>query len=204
MKTLRFQISAVLIIIAGLAVMLPDRSHSALALRPDEMIERIENPEKQLTVDDIASLLIREDSSLLLVDVRPVDQYLSCHIPGAINIPLKDLLKPEYAGYLNEPGRVPVFYSNGNAMATEAWMLASQSGYNTSCIMLGGINEWFRLVMDSEFSGEKISAAENALFETRYRARAFFTQMNSLPDSLKSVFLEVKMKKEAQLTGGCE
>ena len=101
MNTLRFQISAVLIIIAGLAVIMPERSQSAFSLRPGEMIERIENPEKHLTVDEIATRMMHEDSSLLLVDVRTVDQYLTAHIPGAISIPLPDLLKPEYMAQLS-------------------------------------------------------------------------------------------------------
>jgi hypothetical protein len=70
--------------------------------------------------------------------------------------------------------------------------------------MEGGMEEWHELIMKSEFSGERISASENAIFETRYRARDFFITMNSLPDSLKNVYLTVKRKEEAELTGGCE
>jgi hypothetical protein len=58
--------------------------------------------------------------------------------------------------------------------------------------------------MESNFSGDRITAAENAIFEVRYRARDFFNRMNSLPDSLKLAFLEVKRQKEAELVGGCE
>jgi hypothetical protein len=71
-------------------------------------------------------------------------------------------------------------------------------------IMKGGMNEWYRVVMESTFSGGRISAAENAIFEARYRARDFFTRMNSLPDSMKTAFLQVKRMKEAELIGGCE
>ena len=139
-----------------------------------------------------------------MVDVRPADQYLAAHIPGAINLPVSILLNPEYGGYLSEPGKTIVFYSNGNTMASEAWMLTIQSGFGNSKIMEGGMNEWYRVIMESEFTGERITAAENAVYEVRYNARKFFIQMNSLPDSLKTAFLEVKMKKEAELVGGCE
>ena len=37
--------------------------------------------------------------------------------------------------------------------------------------MKGGLNEWFNTVMNSSFTGERISARENALFETRTRAK---------------------------------
>jgi hypothetical protein len=70
--------------------------------------------------------------------------------------------------------------------------------------MEGGMNQWYRVIMESEFTCGRITAAENAVYEVRHNARKFFTQMNSLPDSLKTAFLEVKMKEEAELVGGCE
>jgi hypothetical protein len=51
--------------------------------------------------------------------------------------------------------------------------------------MQGGLNSWFETVMNSEFTGEKISAKENALFESRMKARRLFNDVNSMPDSLK-------------------
>ena len=69
--------------------------------------------------------------------------------------------------------------------------------------MDGGLNEWFGIVMESKFDGGKISAKENALFESRLRARKLFTQLNSLPDSLKTKFIAAKRQKETELDGGC-
>ncbi len=83
-------------------------------------------------------------------------------------------------------------------------MLCVQKGYVGSMIMQGGMNEWYRVVMQSTYAGDRITAAENARFEVRYRARDFFTRMNSMPDSMKTAFLEVKRNKEAELVGGCE
>ena len=204
MNSLRFQISAVLIIIAGFTMIMPHNSKSLGELDPDDLIKIIDSPEKFITVDEVALHIIREDSSIQLIDVRSQDQYMISHIPGAINIQLGSLITPEYAGYLEEPGMSTIFYSNGSILASEAYMITQQSGYSNSRIMKGGMNEWYNIVMNSEFTGEKITAAENAIFEARIRAKNYFTQMNSLPDSLKSAFLEVKMKKEAELVGGCE
>jgi hypothetical protein len=58
--------------------------------------------------------------------------------------------------------------------------------------------------MNSEFQGESISPRENAIFENRYKARKHFTQINSLPDSLKLKFVAAKRKAELELDGGCE
>jgi hypothetical protein len=70
--------------------------------------------------------------------------------------------------------------------------------------MKGGLNEWFSTVMNSTFTGERISARENALFETRTRARKIFTEINSLPESEKIKFFESKHLEAKKLDGGCE
>ncbi len=70
--------------------------------------------------------------------------------------------------------------------------------------MKGGLNEWFKTVMLSQFKGEKITPLENALYETRFNARKAFTQINSLPDSLKKQYFKAKEIKQLKLDGGCQ
>ncbi len=204
MSSIRFQVSAILVLLAGLIILLPDARQSSGELNVPGMLEVMNEPAQFLTVDEVARMVVYEDTSILLVDVRAPDAYRTVHIPGAINIPVSDILNPDWSGYLNDPVVKPVFYSNGNTMAGEAWMLCTQRGYAGSLIMKGGMNEWYREVMESTFEGKRISAADNATFEVRYRARNFFNRMNSMPDSLKIAFLEVKRNKEAELVGGCE
>ncbi len=204
MDTIRFQVSAVLVLLAGFIIFLPEGRRSSGELNVTGMLEEMGNAGHFLSVDQVARMVVFEDTTLLLVDVRDPDAYRTVHIPGAINIPVVKILNPDWSGYLNDPSKSPVFYSNGNTLATEAWMLCTQKGNKRSMIMEGGLNEWYKVVMESTFTGERISVAENALFEVRYRARDFFTRMNSMPDSLKTAFLEVRRIKEAELVGGCE
>jgi hypothetical protein len=58
--------------------------------------------------------------------------------------------------------------------------------------------------MNSSFSGEIISPRENAIYETRFRARRFFTEINSLPDSMRLQYAESRRQAEKELDGGCE
>jgi rhodanese-related sulfurtransferase len=204
MFSIRFQVSAVLILLAGLIILLPESRQSSGALNVSGMLNMMREPGQYLTADQVARLVVSEDTTILLVDVRDPHAYSAAHIPGAINIPVSDILNPDWSGYLNDPVTKPVFYSNGNTLSGEAWMLCTQKGYAGSMIMSGGLNEWYRVVMESSYTGGRISAAENATFEVRYRARDFFTRMNSMPDSLKTAFLKVKRNKEAELVGGCE
>ena len=204
MPSVRFQVSIILVLLAGLILLLPESRKSAGELNVPVMFETMNRDGYFLSVDQVAKLLVFEDSTRLLVDVRDAEPFRQVHIPGAVNIPVSEILNPDWYGYLNDPEKPPVFYSNGNILAGEAWMLCTQQGYIPGKIMQGGMNEWYRVVMESSFTGNRISASENALFEVRYRARDFFTRMNSMPDSLKTAFLEIKRKKEAELVGGCE
>ena len=201
--SLRVQVSVLLVAFAAFAWILPDRNRSASELLPSEMITALSVGTEVLTVDQVARYVVNEDETIQLIDIRQTSEFLSSHIPGAINIPFEDILDPDWSGYMNDPSRTAVLYANGSTLAAEAWMLCSQVGYNVK-IMDGGMNKWFELVMESEFTGEQITATENALFENRYKARHFFTTINSLPDSLKIAFQEVKNKKESELVGGCE
>jgi rhodanese-related sulfurtransferase len=204
MNSTRFQVSAILVILAGFIIFLPENRRSSGDLTVPGMLSVLREADQYLSVDQVARMVVYEDTTIILVDVRDRNAYGHAHIPGAVNIPVAEILNPDWYGYLNDPNRTPVFYSNGTTLAVEAWMVCTQQGYAGSRIMQGGMNEWYRVVMESTFEGDRISAAENARFEVRYRARNFFTRMNSLPDSMKTAFLEVKRKKEAELVGGCE
>jgi rhodanese-related sulfurtransferase len=152
----------------------------------------------------VARLLNNEDSTIQIIDLRSPGEYRYSYIPGAINIPFESFLDEEYQGYIDQAELKNILYSNGDIISSQAWMYASQMGFGSIKVMKGGMNEWYRTVMLSEFSGNRISPRENALYENRYRARKFFIQMNSLPDSLKTTFLAARKAKEMELVGGCE
>ena len=121
-----------------------------------------------------------------------------------MNIPVRELLNKDYEGYLKDPVKKTILYSNGDVLSSQAWLLAQRVGFKNTWVMKGGMNEWFRTVMLTEYSGNTISPSENAIFESRYKARLYFTQMNSLPDSAKIRFLAAKKVNEKKLVGGCE
>ena len=202
--SLRIQVSAILISFALLALILPDKQRTANELKPSEMISVLNDPGRLLSCDQVARFVVDENPSVQLLDIRDPDDYLAASIPGAINIPFRDILNPDWSGYLDDPEKTVILYASGDILASEALMLCTQAGYRDIYRMKGGLDGWNELIMRSEFTGGRISAAENALFETRFRARDYFTTMNSLPDSLKTIYLSAKRKQEADLVGGCE
>ena len=137
-------------------------------------------------------MVSNEDSTFQLIDVRSAGEFKKCNIPGSVNIPIDDFTNPKWEAYLNQKELKNIFYGNGEQAASYAWAISTGMDYGNNFIMKGGLNEWFATVMLSNFNGENISARENALFESRMNARTVFTQINSLPDSLKTQYFNAK------------
>jgi rhodanese-related sulfurtransferase len=201
---LRVSISIGLLCFGLMAAVLPRRDNTIGQLSPGQSAAGLLNPDIYLSADEVARSVVNEDSSLQLIDLRTPDEYTKFNIPCSVNIPLEQLANKDNSGYLNQKGKKTVFYSNGDVLSAEAWALATQMGVKNCYVMKGGLNEWYKTVMLTEFTGTTITPAENALFEVRYKARNFFTQMNSIPDSLKGKFLATKKTEAKKLVGGCE
>lgn len=200
----RIKISVLLAGVGLILAFLPFNAAKSFQLKPTELLEISLNPDIYFSVDEVARFVNNEDSTIQLIDLRSASEFMESNIPGSINIPFNDLLNPNWEGYLNQDKVRNVYYANGDEKANLAWTIVSGLGYSNSFVMKGGMNEWYLTVMLSEFKGERITPRENALFENRYKARKTFTQINSLPDSLKMQYLEAKRLEESQLDGGCE
>lgn len=191
----------------GLGILLafmPNPSSKTFKLKPNELITKSASDEIYFSVDEVARFVNTEDSTVQMIDIRSAEEFRKCNIPGSVNIPFEDLLNPEWNGYFNQKEIRKIFYGNDDQLADVAWTISTGLGTENSFVMKGGLNEWFKTVMLTKFEGERITPRENALFENRYRARDIFTQINSLPDSLKTKFFDAKRLQKKKLDGGCE
>lgn len=200
----RIKYSVLLIGVGIILAFLPFNAAKSFQLRPSELLAESVSNDRFFSVDQVARFLNNEDSTIQLIDVRSADEFKKFNIPGSINIPFADFSNPVWEGYLNQKKLKNIYYGNGDQTASYAWTIATGLGYGTNYVMNGGLNEWFKTVMLSQFSGEKITPPENALFENRFNARKIFTQINSLPDSLKTKYFNAKRLTASKLDGGCE
>jgi rhodanese-related sulfurtransferase len=199
----RVKITVLLVGLGVLLAFVPTRSNS-FKMKPTELVQKSAIENMYFSADEVARFVNTEDSTIQLIDIRGEQEYKFCNIPGSVNIPIADLLNPEWKEFLAQKNIRNVFYGNSDEMANIAWTLATGMQYENSFVMKGGLNGWFETVMLSEFSGKKITARENVLFENRYKARTAFTQFNSLPDSLKTKYFDAKRLQRKMLDGGCE
>lgn len=200
----RIKITVLLVGLAVLLAFMPNPASKFFKVKPEKLLERSASQEIYFSVDEVARFVNNEDSTVQLIDIRSADEFRKCNIPGSVNVPFEDLLNPAWSGYFNQKNIRTVFYGNSDLNANIAWTIATGLGTENCYVMKGGLNEWYKTVMLTRFEGEKITPRENALFENRYRARTIFTQINSLPDSLKTKYFDAKRLQQSKLDGGCE
>lgn len=200
----RQKLSVVLLILGLILALLPLRSTRSFTVSHERLITEVLDNKTYLTVDQVARLIVNEDPSLQIIDLRNSDEYNKFSIPGSVNVPWNELTEKDPTSYLGSDKIKNVFYSNGDLNSNYAVVYAAGLGYSNCYALKGGMNEWIRTVMNTKFSGEKISASENSVFEARTRAGRLFIEMNSLPDSLKIKYLNSKKFNPKKLDGGCE
>lgn len=140
---------AIIFITLGLVIAaIPQNTTHPYKLNPEQLLEQVNSGMQYFSPDQIADMIINEDPSFLLIDVRGQAEYEKYHLPGAINIPLTDILSEDWKDYLNQDMRQNIFYSNGTVKANEAWMLTVQLGYKNNYVLQGGMNYWVESIMN--------------------------------------------------------
>lgn len=201
---IRENFSIGLLCLGLILALLPLSANRSFTVNPKKLLSEVLDEKTYFTVDQVARFLVSEDSTVQIIDLRSPEEFGKINIPGSINVPYDELLNNDPGSFLINGSIKNILYSNGDFDSNYALVIAMGLSYKNIYVMKGGLNEWFKTVMNSSFSGERISARENALFETRTRARKMFTEINSLPDSLKLRFIESKHIASKKLDGGCE
>ena len=198
------EITALLLVLSLILALLPLTANRSFTARPDRLISEVMSEDISFTVDQVAAFIAREDPKVLLIDLRPGEEYRQGALPGAVSLPYDELVGADPDMWLNNSEIRKVFYSAGDMEPAYALVYSRGLGYENCFVMEGGMAEWARTVMETRFTGDRLTARENALFETRRRAGEMFTELNSLPDSLKLKYLESKKFSARKLDGGCE
>lgn len=201
---IRREFSVLLLLLSLILALLPLTANRSFTAKPEKLLSEVLKKDVSFTVDQVAEFIIREDNTIQLIDLRSQEEFRRQAIPGAVNIPYPEFIKKDPETWLGNKNVRNIFYTTDDTEADYALVYARGLGYENSYIMEGGITEWITTVMETKFTGDRITARENALFESRRRAGEMFTELNSLPDSLKTKFLESRKFSAKKLDGGCE
>lgn len=142
---------ALFIIPMGLIIAaVPQNKTKPYKLTAEELLGEVNTRTQYVTPDAVADMIIKKDPSLRLIDVRSQDEFEKFSLPGAINIPVTDLLSENYTDILNQDVKMNIFYSNGTLTANEAWMITRQLGYNNNFVLEGGLNYWYDTILNPQ------------------------------------------------------
>jgi rhodanese-related sulfurtransferase len=196
--------SIIFISFGSIAAILPKQKTSSVQLNADELLREIKLETNLITSDELADLIINHDPSLLLIDVRDSVEYGKYHLPGAINIPLKELLDEKWMPYIDQISKNNVFYSNGTTLSSEAWIISRQLGFKNNFVLAGGLNTWFDTIIKPTHPGSMATSSGLDQFDRRKAASMYFTGSNAATDMSSSAALPpVPRKKKKRVQGGC-
>lgn len=164
------KLAIVLIPLGVLVAAIPDDKVVAEKAQPQQILAELKDGSHLMGTDAVADMLVQKDPSLQLIDVRSQSEFEQFHLPGAINIPVDNILSEENSGWFDQDAKMNVLYANGTTTASEAWMLLRQNGYKSIYVMEGGMNHWAETIMNP--TQPAASAADDELAKYDFRKAA--------------------------------
>ena len=200
----RVILTIIFISFGSIAAILPKQKTSSVKLDADELLREIKLETYKVSTDELADLLINLDPTLLLIDVRDTIEYGKYHLPGAINIPLDELLDEKWLPYIDQISKKNIFYSNGTTLSSEAWIITRQLGFKNNFVLAGGLNNWFSTIIKPTPPGSQATREALNLFDRRKAASLYFTGSSAASDQVSAPALPpVPRKTKKRVQGGC-
>jgi len=204
----RLILASLIIPLALVIAAVPENTTKPYKLSIEELVSQITEGSQYFNTDLIADYIVQKDPSIQLIDVRPNDEFESYHLPGALNIPLADILSDEWEAYLNQDVVTNVFYSNGTVAANQAWLICTQRGFMNNYVLQGGLNYWAETILNPQKPEQTAPNDEFARYDFRKAMNAALgggvldaaTEPTEAPAAMPAV-QKKPGKKKAQ--GGC-
>ncbi|MFO8029181.1 MAG: YeeE/YedE thiosulfate transporter family protein [Cyclonatronaceae bacterium] len=140
---LGYPVSILLILLVFVLFLPEQRTSNRNELGKEQLAEKMFDGQKDVDAIKVAHSLMRDVGDLHLVDVRSLQEFNRFHLPGAVSIPIENLLDEPFKPYLHQRGKKTVFYSNGGVKAAEAWFIAERAGLGDFYMLKGGLNHFF-------------------------------------------------------------
>ena len=210
MKPLHY-LTLVLMILAIVIAFVPANTTRPYKLTAEQLLTEIRTGTQFISPDEVADKIIQKDPSIQLIDVRNPREFDQFSLPGAINIPLQDILSENWVDVLNQGTKMNIFYSNGSTEANEAWLLTRQLGYQNNYVLQGGLNYWMETVLNPSKPVTISSNDEIARYDFRKAASMALgggdvTAISPAASSGKAPAQKpgvVPVKKKKKAAGGC-
>lgn len=162
MKKRYIFLAIVPIVLSIVLAFLPDKSNSIDAKRnqkslksakytgvtPNNLLLESVNSNRFIQPDELAKVIIGQDPSYLLVDLRETVEFKKFTLPGAINIPYEKILTEENQAVFDSEAYNVVLFSNGTIVPDQVWMILRRAGIKNLKVLNGGLNQFYQLYLN--------------------------------------------------------
>lgn len=136
----------------GLALVaaLANRPGQAAPLRvaEDDWARAVELGADHLTPEELALRLLDDPNSVLVIDVRPAEEFARFHLPGSHNLDVPDLLGERGRALLAaNPGKLVVLCSQGMTHPAQAWVALVARGERSVRVLEDGLDGFVQEVL---------------------------------------------------------
>jgi len=178
LKTLSVAVLAMAVVLVAVGSALPSSQQpgatAGLISSESQLLEAVEMAQDHIEPEELADMMLRQEPGLVVVDVRPVVEYMHYHLPNALNIQIKDvhqaLLPYKNIGTI-------VLYSNGMTHPVQARDSLYRSGYMNAYILTDGLNGFIEKCLTPVSLRDEILPKETA---DKIRSwRAFFLGLST-------------------------
>ncbi len=170
----KYTILTILLVVLALGLVVLPKNSDRKEIDPKVLLNGVVERSRYLSVDQVTHRIIENDPALMLIDLRPADQFKTFALPGAINLHPDSLLSQSGTDLLGQPGKDKVLYGNSDLIAEKAWLVCTRYSVNRLYIMKGGMNEWFNTIIKVKPASGTPSTTDLDLISFRNAARQFF------------------------------
>lgn len=208
----RYILLAVLFILVGFGAIFMTGNILPKEVSPETLFRELNDPSRFLSTDKLAQKIIEEDPVVQLIDTRSPDQYEAFTLPGAVNIPLGELvdstghIQEQWLDYLQSEGMKTVFFSNGDVCADQAWVICKRLSIKNIFVLKGGLNHWVETILRPVPPETTSSEDAFELYSFRRGASLYFgggTPEVKSSESIKTPVPVKRRKKKTAVSGGC-
>lgn len=171
---------------------------------PEELANEIDEQKYWLGAEELVNIFVTQNSNYQFIDLRPAEAFEAGHLPGAINIPVGELLDKKHEKTLRSAVKKNVLYHNSTAEASDSWMLLRQLDYPNNYLMQGGYEYVQKHLIDeySPLSGDYKEEAPKYDFNREINKYADPNAVRPQPQMPKPKPLE-KSANQQPAVGGC-
>ena len=199
---------ATLLVIMALGLVILPKKSDLKEMPPKVLLSAIAEKSRYLSVDQVTHRIIENDPTLMLIDLRPADQFKTFALQGSVNLSIDSLLASSTVEQFNQPGKDKVLIANSDLVSEKAWLLCSRNAIPRVYIMKGGMNEWFTTFIQVKPVSGTPSSTDLDLLSFRKAAKQYFTgaretNSSSATPVAKENVPVVRKAPKATSGGGC-